>query len=485
MNELTRLDLPAPVAPGDQHVRHLGEVHQTRPSVHILAKRDLERVGRILRGGRAQDVAEHHEVAVLVGHLDADRGLAGDRRLDPHVGRSQRVGDVAGQRQHLVDLRAGGDLDLVHRDRRAAVGARDVRIDPEVAKRLLERLVHLRLVGTVGRRGRRLAEQIQGRELVGTVGGLHGAGATHGHRGREFIGVIRVPSLVEVGLEVRLRHDDELVSLGLEKAEGLLQVPDALLLDLRPDGLVHDELRRRLVFLLDVGGGEEVVQVRPGGRDRGSREDQQPEQREPEAHDRRPDRGDHVCERVGDQRAHHTARSRDERVAGRRRRVAAEQRQEPEDAGAQHREPDEHTDALLAGRVAQQQDAPVDADYREEHRGHAPRATEQPSEEVPDRARTVEPQPQHRDERDDDQEDPEGIARVRRQDLMDGRPRRLLLGGGPLASRRLPRRGLRTGGRCARRRAPRGGSLRGHRRVSLTPGTPGASSLVGRCLRPP
>jgi hypothetical protein len=58
-------------------------------------------------------VAEADLLAVGVGDLDADRGLAGDRAQDAHVGRGTAYGDVLGQRGDPLDLDAGTELDLV------------------------------------------------------------------------------------------------------------------------------------------------------------------------------------------------------------------------------------------------------------------------------------------------------------------------------------------------------------------------------------
>src|SRR4029079_5400842 len=149
--------------------------------------------------------------------------------------------------------------------------------------------------------------------------------------------------------------------------------------------------------------------------------------------------------------------------------------QQSEDAEPEHGEPDEHPDAFLARGVAQQQDAPIDPDQREGHRRDSPRAPEEPPEEVPDRTRGVEPQAEHGHEREDAQEDPERVAGVRRQDLVDGGLGRRLLLRGPATGRAL------VGGSAAAlagRAAgtPRGGSLRGHGEDSLTRQGPAASN---------
>src|SRR4029079_2461704 len=136
---------------------------------------------------------------------------------------------------------------------------------------------------------------------------------------------------------------------------------------------------------------------------------------------------------------------------------------------------DEHPDAFLARGVAQQEDAPIDPDQRERHRRDAPRSAEEPAEEVPDRSRRVEPQAEDGDEREDAQEDPERVAGVRRQDLVNrGLGRRLLLRGPATGRALVGGSAAALAGRAAG--TPRGGSLRGHGEVSLTRHGPAASN---------
>ena len=59
-----------------------------------------------------------------VGHLDADRLAARDRRQDAHVGRRHRVGDVLVEARDPGHLHAGAELELVAGDRRAHHHAR-------------------------------------------------------------------------------------------------------------------------------------------------------------------------------------------------------------------------------------------------------------------------------------------------------------------------------------------------------------------------
>ena len=57
-------DFPAPVAPGDEEVRHLGQVDHDRTPGDVATERHLQRVvgGGALR--RAEDVAQRHQLAV-------------------------------------------------------------------------------------------------------------------------------------------------------------------------------------------------------------------------------------------------------------------------------------------------------------------------------------------------------------------------------------------------------------------------------------
>jgi hypothetical protein len=87
-------------------------------------------------GGAPEDVAQRDDPPVAVGHLDADRALAGDRREDADLGGRQRVGQVVLEVGDLDHLHAGGELQLVARDVRPGDGADDLGLDAQVAERL-------------------------------------------------------------------------------------------------------------------------------------------------------------------------------------------------------------------------------------------------------------------------------------------------------------------------------------------------------------
>ena len=133
---------------GDEQVGHLREVRADRPPGDVLAEPDRER--RPVRRRVLVDVAEAHDAALRVGHLDADRLLSGDRRQDPHVGRGERVGEVVLEVGDLGDLDSRGEAQLVARDVRAGGRADDLRLDPEVPERLEQPRRDALLAGRVG-----------------------------------------------------------------------------------------------------------------------------------------------------------------------------------------------------------------------------------------------------------------------------------------------------------------------------------------------
>ena len=120
--------------------------------------------------------------------------------------------------------------------------------------------------------------------------------------------------------------------------------------------------RLGLGLLLDVGRREEVSNVGRCDRDRRPREDEEPHRAHPEAHDEGSDRRDHDRERVRDDRAQQAAGDGDGFVAIARSRFPSEQRDDPERTETEHGEADEHPHPVLASRVSQEQDPPVDRD---------------------------------------------------------------------------------------------------------------------------
>ena len=120
MMQLMPLDLPAPVAPAISRCGVVARFEEHRPAGDVLADGDLERVRGRLGLGRRQDVAERHELAGVVGHLDADRRAAGDGGQDAHVdARPSRRRCRVVQAGDPGDLHARAELELVAGDGRA------------------------------------------------------------------------------------------------------------------------------------------------------------------------------------------------------------------------------------------------------------------------------------------------------------------------------------------------------------------------------
>ena len=149
---------------GDQQMGHLREVRADRAAGHVLAQPHGQR--RPVGGLVAHHVAELDDLAVLVGHLDADRGLAGDRRQDADVGGGQRVGEVVLEVGDLAHLHAGRQAHLVAGDVRTGHGADHAGLDAEVAQRLHE-----------GARGLLLARRVRAHLRGGGAGQQPSAGA--------------------------------------------------------------------------------------------------------------------------------------------------------------------------------------------------------------------------------------------------------------------------------------------------------------------
>ena len=109
-----------------------------------------------------------HVGPVLVGHLDADGVLAGDRRDDADARHAQIQGEVVGEVRDLVDAQAGLQGDLVLRDDRPGVDADDVDVEAEVGEGLFQQggpFAQLLVLLGVRERGR-VVEQRQRRQLV-------------------------------------------------------------------------------------------------------------------------------------------------------------------------------------------------------------------------------------------------------------------------------------------------------------------------------
>ena len=91
---------------GDEQMRHLAEIAENRPAGDVFAERHPERRHLSAIGQGVEDLANRDDRDGLIGNLDPDRRLAGNRCFDAHAGRGQRERDVVGQRGNARNLHA-------------------------------------------------------------------------------------------------------------------------------------------------------------------------------------------------------------------------------------------------------------------------------------------------------------------------------------------------------------------------------------------
>ena len=124
---------------GDEEVRRGGEVQEHRTTGDVLSDGHVEWMRGQFRFGRTHQVAERHQLAGAVGHLDADQGFAGNRREDTHVGGGHRVGDVLLQARDTGHLHARMQFQFVTGDGRTNRATLQGDVDSVRTQRLLEK----------------------------------------------------------------------------------------------------------------------------------------------------------------------------------------------------------------------------------------------------------------------------------------------------------------------------------------------------------
>ncbi|CAB4870105.1 unannotated protein [freshwater metagenome] len=115
-----------------EKVGHFGKVCDDELTLDVFSNADRHRVPRGDGRGRTQHIAEGDDIAVGVGDLDTNRGLAGDWGEERDLVRRDRVFDVARQGGNPFDLDALREFDLVARDGGSASETGDRRIDTEL-----------------------------------------------------------------------------------------------------------------------------------------------------------------------------------------------------------------------------------------------------------------------------------------------------------------------------------------------------------------
>ena len=160
---------------GDQEMGHRRHVHHHRIAGDVLAEEDRDLHRAALRLGLLDHLAEADHLAGRVGHLDADRVLAGNRGDDPDARDAESDRQIVGEVGDLGQPEAGLELDLVLRDDRAGLDLDHLHLEAELREGLLEHpgpLADLLLL-LVELEVFRGEEQVEARQLVvaGRLGG--------------------------------------------------------------------------------------------------------------------------------------------------------------------------------------------------------------------------------------------------------------------------------------------------------------------------
>ena len=124
--------------PRDEQVGHPDEIGDHGHPRDVLAQRDGKPVFGLGEGLVVDGVPEVDGVALGVGDLDPDGGLAGDGRDDAHARRLEGKGQIVGEIGDLVDLHARRGLELVHGDDGPRLDLRDLALDAEVGELLFQ-----------------------------------------------------------------------------------------------------------------------------------------------------------------------------------------------------------------------------------------------------------------------------------------------------------------------------------------------------------
>ncbi len=158
---------------GDEQVGHDGQVGHDDAAVDVLAQGEGQLGGRVLEIRRLDDVAELDDLALVVGDLDAQGGLAGDA-LDADRLRLQGQGQVLGPALDLRDLDARGREVLVGRDDRSGVVLADLALDAELLELLLDAPFLVEELGLADLLGRKSdLEQVEVRvEVIALPAGI-------------------------------------------------------------------------------------------------------------------------------------------------------------------------------------------------------------------------------------------------------------------------------------------------------------------------
>ena len=150
---------------GDQDVGHGRQIDQHCAAVDVTPYRDLERMLRVARFGRREDVAQSHDLAIGIGYFDTDRLLARDGSEDAHVGRRHGIGDVAIETGHPRHFDARTEFEFVAGHGGADDHVHEPRLYAVFGQRSFELMTALANSSSVDLSGRGSLEQSHRRQL--------------------------------------------------------------------------------------------------------------------------------------------------------------------------------------------------------------------------------------------------------------------------------------------------------------------------------
>ena len=129
-NGLTR-----PSRTGDQHMRHLSQIHDHRLTCHILPQDDGNLSASIVPSFRLNDVAHTDRLRNLVGHLDANGSFPRNRGKNPHGHSFEAECYILIKIDDLFHPNTRSRGDFVARDDRASVNLARNNFNPELFER--------------------------------------------------------------------------------------------------------------------------------------------------------------------------------------------------------------------------------------------------------------------------------------------------------------------------------------------------------------
>ena len=162
-------DLPEPVVPAISRCGMRDRSAMIGSPPIFLPSASASRAVGVLEVRRLEQLAQHHDLAPVVGQLDAD-GVAAGHHGDAGGDRAHRAGDVVGEPDHARRLGAGRGLELVERDHGAGAHIGDLALDAEILQHAFELarilLQHLVADAAAAFERARLLQQLDRRRLV-------------------------------------------------------------------------------------------------------------------------------------------------------------------------------------------------------------------------------------------------------------------------------------------------------------------------------